>query len=109
MFSLFSWDGVDLSSGRSFACLDCGLVWDYLRPDELKQFISEHCRRTGDQQDADALLTEGVRLESKGDTAGALVNYAAVMEKFPGAAAARDAEASIRSLKGKVGSQPRDY
>jgi hypothetical protein len=37
--------GVVLSSYRSCACLDCGLVWDYLRPDELKEFITKRCRR----------------------------------------------------------------
>jgi hypothetical protein len=36
--------GVVLSSNRSCACLDCGLVWDYLPPDELKEFIRNHCR-----------------------------------------------------------------
>src|SRR5512137_707478 len=92
-------DGVVLSSESSCACLDCGLVWDYLRPDELKEFISENCRRSGEQHDAYALLSEGVRLESSGDTAGALAKYAAVMEKSPGTGAAKDAECSIRNLK----------
>ena len=95
--------GVVLSSESSWACLDCGLVWDYLRPDELKEFISENCRRSGEQHDAYALLSEGVRLESSGDTAGALAKYAAVMEKFPGTGAAKDAECSIRNLKDKLG------
>jgi hypothetical protein len=96
-------DGVALSSESSCACLDCGLVWDYLRPDELKEFISENCRRSGEQHDAYALLSEGVRLESSGDTAGALAKYAAVMEKFPGTGAAKDAECSIRNLKDTLG------
>jgi predicted nucleic-acid-binding Zn-ribbon protein len=92
--------GVDVSSDRwsSFACLDCGLVWDYLRPDELKEFISKHCK-----EDAYALLSEGVRLESKGDTAGALAKYEAVLEKFPGTGAAGDAEVSIRNLRDASG------
>jgi TolA-binding protein len=48
-------------------------------------------------------LSEGVRLESQGDTAGALAKYAAVMEKFPGTAAAKDAVVSIRNLTHKLG------
>ncbi len=96
--------GVVLSSDRSFACLDCGLVWDYLRPDELKEFVTNHCRGAGQQAGAYALLSEGVRLESKGDTAGAMAKYAAVVETFPGTGAARDAECSIRNLKDKMDS-----
>ena len=95
--------GVVLSSESSCACLDCGLVWDYLRPDELKEFISKNCRGAGEQHEAYALLSEGVRLESSGDTAGALAKYAAVMEKFPGTGAAKDAECSIRNLKDTLG------
>ena len=95
-FSSFFSGGVDLTSDRSSACLDCGLVWDYLRPDELKEFISKHCK-----EDAYALFAEGARLESKGDTAGALAKYEAVMEQFPGTGAAKDAEVSIRNLKDK--------
>jgi len=96
-FSLLS-HGVDLSSDPSFACLDCGLVWDYLRPGELKEFISKHCGGS-DEEEAYALLSEGARLECKGDTAGALAKYEAVMEKFPGTGAAGDAEVSIRNLR----------
>jgi hypothetical protein len=99
--SFFS-GGVDLTSDRSSACLDCGLVWDYLRPDELKEFISKHCEGS-EKEDAYALLSEGGRLESQGDTAGALAKYAAVMEKFPGTGAAKDAECSIRNLKDTLG------
>jgi TolA-binding protein len=82
--------------------LDCGLVWNYLRTAELKEFISKHCAGS-DKEDAYALLSEGVRLESQGDTAGALAKYAAVMEKFPGTAAAKDAVVSIRNLTHKLG------
>jgi ribosomal protein S27AE len=99
--SFFS-GGVDLTSDRSSACLDCGLVWDYLRLEELKEFISKHCARS-DQEDAYALLAEGVRRESKGDTAGALAKYEAVLEKFPGTGAAKDAEVSIRNLRDAAG------
>jgi hypothetical protein len=102
IFSLSLARGVDLSTEPGFACLDCGLVWNYLRPDELKEFISKHCARS-DKEDAYALLSEAVRLESKGDTAGALAKYEDVMEKFPGTGAAGDAEISIRNLGDKSG------
>jgi hypothetical protein len=95
-------DGVVLSSPHSFACLDCGLVWGRLQPDELKEFISKHCAGS-EKGDAYALLSEGGRLESQGDTTGALAKYEAVMEKFPGTGAAKDAEFSIRNLKDKSG------
>ena len=93
-------DGVDLSSNPSFACLDCGLVWDYLRPDELKEFIAKHCGGS-DKEDPYALLSAAARLESKGDIAGALAKYEAVRQGFQGTEAARDAEASIRNLRDK--------
>lgn len=101
-FSSFLSGGVDLTSDRSSACLDCGLVWCYGRPDELKEFISKHCERSN-KDDAYALLSEGDRLEAQGDIAGALAKYEAVMQKFPGTGAAKDAECSIRSLKDKLG------
>ena len=90
-----------MSTDPAFACLDCGLAWSYLRPEELREFISKHCAQP-DQQEAYALLSEGVRLESKGDTAEALAKYKAVMEKFPGTGAAGDAEVSIRNLRDKM-------
>ena len=102
IFSLSLIHGVALSTDPSYACRDCGLVWNYLRPEELKEFISKRCTRS-DQQDAYELLAEGVRLESKGDAAGALAKYEAVMEKFPGTGAAKDAEFSIRNLRDKMG------
>ena len=103
-------NGVNLSSDfsdSSWACLDCGLVWDYLRPDELKEFIFKHCEASdkddakADKEDAYALITEGARLEAQGDIAGALAKYEGVMEKFPGTEAAKDAEVSIRNLRDK--------
>ena len=102
VFSLALSRGVDLSTDPSFACLDCGLVWSSLRPDELKEFISKHCAAP-DKQEAYSLLSEGARLESKGDTAGALAKYEALLEKFPGTEAAGDAALSIRNLKDKSG------
>ena len=102
IFGLSLSHGVDMSTDPAFACLDCGLAWSYLRPDELKEFISKHCAGS-DKQEAYALLSEGLRLESKGDTAGALAKYEAVLEKFPGTGAAGDAEVSIRNLRDKMG------
>jgi hypothetical protein len=102
LLSLSLTHGVDLCTEPSFACQDCGLVWSYLRPAELKDFISKHCARS-DQQDAYALLAEGTRHESAGDVPGALAKYEIVMERFPGTAAAKDAEFSIRNLRDKMG------
>ena len=50
-FGLSLAHGVDLCTEPSFACLDCGLVWNYLRTDKLKEFISKHCPGS-DKQDA---------------------------------------------------------
>ena len=102
IFSLSLSRAVDLSTDPACACLDCGLAWSYLRPAELKDFISKHCARS-DQQDAYALLAEGTRLESAGDVPGALAKYEIVMAKFPGTGAAKDAEFSIRNLRDKLG------
>ena len=43
----FTWSfsgGVGLPSDSSSACLDCGLVWSYAPPGELKEFIAKNCR-----------------------------------------------------------------
>jgi GYF domain 2 len=42
-FNFLFVNGVMLSSNHSLACLDCGLVWDYLPPSELKEFIAKYC------------------------------------------------------------------
>ena len=72
---------------------------------DLKEYgpVSAEQLRESGKEDANALLSEAARLEFKGDTAGALAKYEAVRQRFRGTEAARDAEASIRSLKGKVG------
>ena len=105
MFNLSFWGGVVLSSDDSCACLDCGLVWSQVQPGELKEFISKHCRGS-DKEDACGLFSEAARPESEADLAGALAKYEALRQTFPGTEAARDAEASIRSLEGKGGSEP---
>ena len=43
-FTLSLRGGVLLSSNHSLACLDCGLVWNYVRPAELTEFITKHCK-----------------------------------------------------------------
>jgi hypothetical protein len=53
--------------------------------------------------DAQAVLSAAIRLESSGDAAGAVAKYEEVMQRFAGTEAARDAEASVRSLKEKIG------
>jgi len=101
-FMLRLLSGAVLLSERSLACLDCGLVWDYVRPGELKDFISQNSGEPG-EEDGYALPSEGARLESQGDVAGALAKYETVMKKFPGTGAAKDAEFSIRNLNEKRG------
>ena len=77
------------------------------RPAKMRiaeQTIKIVCRATcegSDKEDAYVLFSEGARLESKGDTAGALVKYEAVMKEFPGTGAAKDAAVSIRNLTDK--------
>ena len=101
-FNLSLWGGVTLWSSSSYACLECGLVWSRLQPNELKEFISKHC--SGQHKDDPyALLSEGGRLEAQGDIDGALAKYQAVIERFPGTGAASDAECSIRNLKDRTG------
>src|SRR4051794_23991686 len=47
------WWGIRWSWGpprftRSFtACLACGLVWSYVKPDELRSFIAKECTKRG--------------------------------------------------------------
>ncbi len=55
--------------------------------------------------EADAIEALSVvnRLESRGDAAGAIAKYEEIMCTFEDSEAARDAEASIRSLKAKIG------
>ena len=97
-FSLSLYGGVVLRSDRSFACLDCGLVWSSVPRDELKEYIFKHCSAPN-KDEAYRLLAEAARLESHGDMAGAWAKYEAVMEKFPGSGAAGDAEARLQNLK----------
>lgn len=44
-FSLSLFGGV-FADGKSFACLDCGLIWSSAAPDELRTFVKKHCRET---------------------------------------------------------------
>jgi hypothetical protein len=99
-FSLYG--GVALDSAEDSACLDCGLVWSHLQPGNLKEFVLNHCAGSG-KEVASALLSESARLESEGDTVGALARYETIVQRFQGTEAARDAEAGIRRLKAKGG------
>jgi hypothetical protein len=94
--------GVVLASNPSFACLDCGLVWDFANPEELKEFIAQHCQE-GVGPDASELLAEAGRLEAGGSVVAAFSKYEAIKEQFPGTEASREAEASIRNLREKLG------
>ena len=57
----------------------------------------------GSEDDAQALTSAALRLESRGDAAAASAKYDEVIQGFAGTETASDAEASIRSLKAKIG------
>ena len=57
----------------------------------------------GSEDDAQALMFAALRLESRGDVAAAIAKYDEVIQRFAGTETASDAEASIRSLKAKIG------
>jgi hypothetical protein len=44
-FNLSLYGGV-FTDGKSFACLDCGLVWTSAAPHELRMFVKNHCKET---------------------------------------------------------------
>jgi hypothetical protein len=54
------------------------------------------------QDDLQALLSAASRLELSGQVPAAIATYERIMKRFAGTEAARDAEASIRSLKAKI-------
>ena len=57
----------------------------------------------GSEDDAQALMSAALRLESRGDVSAAIANYEEVMRRFPATDFAKDAEVSIRSLREKIG------
>ncbi len=57
----------------------------------------------GSEDDAQALMSAALRLESRGDASAAIAKYEEVMLRFPGTDFAKDAEVSIRSLREKIG------
>ena len=57
----------------------------------------------GTEDDAVAVLSAATRLETRGEVAAAISKYQEVIRSFGGTEAAKDAEASIRSLKAKFG------
>ena len=57
----------------------------------------------GTEDDAVAVLRVATRLETRGEVAAALSKYEEVIRRFGGTEPAKDAEASIRSLRSKIG------
>lgn len=57
----------------------------------------------GSEDDAQALMSDAIRLESRGDVTAAIAQYDLITKRFADTDSARDAEASIRSLKAKIG------
>jgi hypothetical protein len=57
----------------------------------------------GSEDDAHALMAAASRLEARGDVSAAIAKYEEVMWGFPATDFAVDAEASIRSLRAKIG------
>lgn len=57
----------------------------------------------GSEDGAAALMSAALRLECRGDVTAAIAKYQEIMHSFADTEAARDAEASIRSLKTKIG------
>ena len=57
----------------------------------------------GSEDDAQALMSAALRLESRGDVSAAIAKYEEAMRRFPATDFAKDAEASIRSLTEKIG------
>lgn len=57
----------------------------------------------GTENDAVAVLSIASRLKTRGEVAAAISKYEEVIRRFGGTEAAKDAAASIRSLKSKIG------
>lgn len=57
----------------------------------------------GSGDDACALLSAALRLETQGQVSAAIAKYEEVIQRFPGTEPATDAAASIRSLRAKIG------
>jgi len=57
----------------------------------------------GSGDDARALLSAALRLETQGQVCAAITKYEEVVQRFPGTEPAKDADASIRSLRAKIG------
>ena len=37
--------GGAVTDSKSFACLDCGLIWSSASPEELRTFVKKHCKQ----------------------------------------------------------------
>jgi hypothetical protein len=72
-----------------------------IQADSPARAIAEARQRAGVWTEADAResLAAAHRLEVSGNVAAAIESYDQIIQRFPGSEAARDAEASIRSLK----------
>lgn len=57
----------------------------------------------GSEDDARALLSAALRLETQGQVGAAIAKYEEVIQRFPGTEPAKDADATIRSLTAKIG------
>jgi hypothetical protein len=57
----------------------------------------------GGADDARALMAAALRSQSRGDVSAAIAKYEEVMRGFPATEFAMDAEASLRSLRAKIG------
>lgn len=70
----------------------------------LNAFRTLHRQAAGAPQDDPlALLSAASQLELSGQVPAAIATYEQIMTRFAGTEAARDAEASIRSLKATIG------
>lgn len=57
----------------------------------------------GTADDAYGALKVATRLETHGNIDGAIAKYCEIVQEYPGSEAARDAEASIQNLRGRLG------
>lgn len=55
------------------------------------------------EDDAVSALSRASRLESRGDSVGAIAKYEEIVRRFEGTEIAKDAEISIQNLKAKIG------
>jgi hypothetical protein len=86
---------------EAFACQACGFAWGRVNQAELSGFLAAECDTVEDE--ARVALRMATRLESKGKLDDAIGAYEEIVQRFRGTEAAKDAEASLRSLKQRNG------